>query len=159
MISSKWLVKNYTSYKVGKLSIKKTQIVNNKIFSESMNKMKLNKFINIGKKVQISKKISSDVYESIVAAIYLDSNIDESIKFYKDTIINKINKFEKLIDYKGIVLNICDGLISNVYSEYIDEKYIFITKYRYNDIDIYGFGLNKKDSEQKAAKMLVYNII
>ena len=158
-ISSKWLVNNYPSYKVGKLSIKKTQIVNNKIFSESMNNMNLNKFINIGKKVQISKKISSDVYESIVAAIYLDSNIDNSIIFYKDTVINKINKFEKLIDYKGIVLNICDGLMSKIYSEAINDKHIFITKYRYNKIDIYGFGLNKKDSEQNAAKMLVYNII
>ena len=157
-ISSKWLVSNYPTYKVGKLTIKKTQIVNNKIFSESMKNMNLNKFIIIGKKVKISKKISSDVYESIVAAIYMDSNINNSIKFYEHTIINNINKFEKLIDYKGIVLNNSGGLISNIYSEYINKKHIFITNYKYNDIVIYGFALNKKDSEQNAAKLLISNI-
>ena len=80
-LSSEWLFKNKNNYKVGKLSKIKSQIINNVLLSEIIYHLKLEKYILVGNKVKINAKISSDVYESLIAAIYIDSGIKKCKDF------------------------------------------------------------------------------
>ena len=145
----------------GQLSIKKAQIINNIVLSDVIKILKLDQYIVVGKKVEINNKICSDVYEALIGSIFLDSCIEESYSFFKKTIINNLDILNKIIDYKGLLINYFqqkkypDFTFKTDYNENLDR---FIS---YLDIEgnyLYGFGENKKQAEMNVAKIAITNI-
>ena len=80
------IYKNYEYNNVGQLSVKKTQIINNELLSSIINYIGINKYIMVGKNVNLNTKITSDVFESISAAIFLIT-IANSFLFLADNFL------------------------------------------------------------------------
>ncbi len=152
--STIYIYKNYTSQKVGKQSIKRTQIINNDLLSSIIIHLKLNKYILVGKNVTQNTKITSDVFESLSAAIYLDSNIETLFKFLENTLLKHKNLFSK-IDYKGKLISYMHTKSNKNYkfNTKLDTlKKNYETQIIIDDIIIQGYGNNKKKAEQNASK-------
>ena len=150
-----WLYENKKKYNVGKLSIEKSQIINNKFLSQIVYFLKLDQYIIVGKKVEINEKITSDVFESLSAAIFFDSNIDSLHGFLNKTIITNFLVFDKNIDYKGKFINHIQNKNSNQYkfdTSFDNDCNMFITTINIQNEKILGIGKNKKSAEQCASK-------
>ena len=149
-LTTKWLYTKKPNYKVGKLTYVKSQIINNIFLSKIIVHLKIGKWIICGKNVNINIKIRSDVYESLIGAIYLDSNFSTANKFFKNTLIKNIYRIKKFIDYKGIIIKkYSNDLIK--YSTNSNNN-MYISKLNLNN-ECYGFGKNKKIAEQNVSKL------
>lgn len=101
------ICKIYINSNQGQLTNLKKTLVSTKPLASFMRKRGLDKFIVVSKATQITDKICEDVFEAIIAAIYLDSNsMDEARRFvlsnYDEELFEKTP--ENLIDYKSKVL-------------------------------------------------------
>ena len=154
-LATKWLYSSKPYFKVGKLTLFKSQIINNTFLSEIIFYLKINHFIIVGKNVKINKKITSDVYESLLAAIYLDSNFSTVNKFFKKSLVNNIDRLKKFIDYKGLIINKYNRTMSNKIkfsTNTVSNNNIYISQLSLNN-NCYGFGVNKKEAEQNVSKL------
>ena len=133
------------------MSLFKSQLINNQTLSNLSTDLNLENYIIVGKNVKINSKIKSDVFESIIGAIYLDSNLKEVERFLEINLINKIKNIKKLINYKSILINKHNNIKYNTKLIYNDAK-IYISKINLNN-SCYGFGINKKEAEQNISKI------
>ena len=159
--TTNWLYAKKTSFNPGELSIKRAQIINNKLLADIIKLLNLESYILVGKNVNINTKICSDVYESLIAAIYLDSNISKTFIFFKSTILNNIDSLNKIIDYKGILISYFQ--IKKSYNFAFKTKYnnkleYFISYININNIHLYGFGKNKKTAEMNVSEIAVNSL-
>ena len=150
LVMSDYLFKKYPNYKEGLLSKIKSSLVSSQMLSRLSKDLKLGDFILLGHGEDTSggrykENILEDLFEAIVGAIYLDSNID-----YLKNFIIKAYK-----DYKTI------------FQEIIQKKYKINPKYQTMEIEnnrfksevfvnnksyAIGFGKSKKESEMETAK-------
>lgn len=102
-----YLYRNFTKYSEGELSKIRARVVSAQSLYNVIEELGLNKFIRVGGSIDINNiplNIVSDVFESIVGAIFLDSDIYKA----KDFVYNKLIKnednihkiFYELMDYK-----------------------------------------------------------
>ena len=136
------------------MTIMKNQYVNKDYLSKISNILKISNFASIDKNIEISTKISCELFESIVAAIYLDSNMENTKKILNKTLIKNFEESDKVIDYKGELIifhqkKIIENLI--IQTEQLNKSKIFISKISFNKYYFYGFGLNKIKAEQNGA--------
>lgn len=157
-----FLVTEYLYFKNPELSEGElTPIRSNYIRSETLSdiseKLELKLYLKSSlKDKQITPSISSDIFESTVAAIYISSGIDETRKFLKKTLflenpenINHKSKLQEKIQK-----------ISSEYPEYIlnsisgpEHKKIFEISVYYKKSKLgSGKGFSKRQAEQEAAK-------
>ena len=152
---------NKCNNKVGVLSVKRTQIINNELLSLIINHLELDKFILIGKNVNVNTKISSDVFESLSAAIFLDSNMETLFDFLEKTLLKHKNLHNK-IDFKGKLVSYIQTKYNYNYkfdTKYDERKKIFKTTILLDKHTFSGFGSNKKNAEQNASKKALECII
>ena len=112
-------------------------------------------FVHDNNSVEVNEKITSDVFESISAAIFFDSNIDFLHRFLEKTIITNFLVFDKNIDYKGKFINHIQNKTSNQYkfnTSFDNQSNMFITIINLQNEKILGVGKNKKSAEQCASK-------
>ena len=148
------IYKNYEYNNVGQLSVKKTRIINNELLSSIINYIGINKYIMVGKNVNLNTKITSDVFESISAAIFLDSNIEDLFNFFNNTLL-KYKDLHNKIDYKGQFVSHYQCKHNDNYdfdTKYDISKKKFKTVILLEKIKFKGYGNNKKIAEQNAAK-------
>ena len=98
-IISDLIFKKFPNFQEGELSILFQKYTNTKFLSNIAISLDLNKFVIVQKGDSLEKKesIMSDLIESLIAAIYIDSNLDNARLFVKNKILNKF-KFENVID-------------------------------------------------------------
>ena len=99
-IISDLIFKKYPNFQEGDLSILFQKYTNTKFLSDVAISLNLNKFVIVQKGDCLEKKdsIMSDLVESIIAAIYIDSNLDNAKIFINNKIINNLkikNVFDK----------------------------------------------------------------
>ena len=98
------------------------------------------------------------MYESLIAAIFLDSDINKTYIFFDNTIIRNIKSFSRIIDYKGILMTYfqlkkCyDFSFNTNYNEILKN---FISYIHLNNKHLYGFGKNKKIAEMNVSEITV----
>lgn len=172
LIISEHIYKEYNNVKEGKLSKIKAYLVSQNTLANISRKLKLGDFLLLGKGEEASggrerDNMLEDLFEAIIGAIYLDSNLENTKNFvmrvYKD-ILNKldINNFDK--DYKTIL------------QEIVQKKYKITPTYKsyeYNEndnimfkVEVYvktkkyasGIGKSKKEAEINAAKKALEEI-
>jgi len=159
--TTNWLFLNKKNIGVGNLSIEKSQIVNNKLLSSLIIYLKLDQYILVGKNVDINTKITSDVFESISGAIYLDSNFEVLFDFLNKYLIKNLNNFKPEIDYKGKFITYIQNKTLKEHefkTDYNKKKLKFITTINLKGKSIYGCGENKKSAEQDASKKALKHI-
>ena len=124
--------------------------------SKSLN---LYKYLSIEKNITISDRIHCDIYESIIGAIYFDSNNTRIVKkIVKKTLIDQIIKFEDIIDYKGEIINFYNKKIINdlnINTDNLLNSKKFISSINISSMYFYGFGKNKLDAEQRASFLAI----
>ena len=120
-------------------------------------KIHLSNFIKTqkGDKLDDNKSILSDVVESIIGAIYLDSNYSEVLKFLDKFSIHFKNS-NKDYDFKGMIISLRDkGELSefNFNTYRYEGTEFFLSNIEINKYNFYGFGNTKKDAEIRVSNM------
>ena len=92
-IISDLIFKKFPNFQEGDLSILFQKYTNTKFLSNVAISLNLNKFVVVQKGDALEKKdsIMSDLIESIIAAIYIDSNLDNAKFFIENKILNNSN--------------------------------------------------------------------
>lgn len=154
----------------GKLTLKKQALVSKKPLSKSVIEAGLNKFLLLGEGEKASSQkinLAENLFESIVAAIYLDGGIDNAKKFVFNFLdVNALSSArieeEKLFDYKSKLLHIAQKrrLGEVVYTEIEKDgpphKPIFTMSVRVGNRTLAkGSGSSHKAGEQEAAKAAI----
>ena len=162
-IMSEYLYKN-SDYKEGKMTKLRSHYVCESALYEYSLLLGLNEYIRFGNG-QIStgkycKAIVADVFESFLAAIYLDIGLDEVKKFIYKHVIPLIeeNALDFFNDYKSVLQELVQTDKRSLHYEIISEtgpahNKEFSVVVKIDDI-IYGRGTagSKKEAEQLAAK-------
>ena len=92
-VISDLIFKKFPNFQEGDLSILFQKYTNTKFLSNVAISLNLNKFVVVQKGDALEKKnsIMSDLIESIIAAIYIDSNLDNAKFFIENKILNNSN--------------------------------------------------------------------
>ena len=92
-VISDLIFKKFPNFQEGDLSILFQKYTNTKFLSNVAIGLNLNKFVIVQKGDALEKKdsIMSDLIESIIAAIYIDSNLDNAKFFIENKILNYTN--------------------------------------------------------------------
>ena len=98
-IVSDLIFKKFPDFQEGDLSILFQKYTNTKFLSNVAISLNLNKFVVVQKGDALEKKdsIMSDLIESIIAAIYIDSNLDKAKFFIENKILN-ISNIKNVVD-------------------------------------------------------------
>ena len=98
-VISDLIFKKFPNFQEGDLSILFQKYTNTKFLSNVAISLNLNKFVVVQKGDALEKKdsIMSDLIESIIAAIYIDSNLDNAKFFIENKILNS-SKIKYVID-------------------------------------------------------------
>lgn len=163
LIMSEYLYKN-TDYKEGKMTkLRSHYVCENALYEYSL-LLGLNDYIRFGKgqigEGKFCKAIVADVFESFIAAMYLDIGINEVKKFIYKYVIPLIekNELDFFNDYKSILQEVVQTDKRSLKYEIVNEtgpahQKEFTVIVKIDDI-IYGKGIagSKKQAEQLAAK-------
>ena len=162
-IMSEYLYKN-SNYKEGKMTkLRSHYVCENALYEYSL-LLGLNEYIRFGKGQigdgKYCKAIVADVFESFIAAMYLDIGIEEVKKFIYKRVIPLIenNELDFFNDYKSILQEVVQTDKKSLEYEIVNEtgpahNKEFSAVVKIDDI-IYGRGTakSKKEAEQLAAK-------
>ena len=98
-VISDLIFKKFPNFQEGDLSMLFQKYTNTKFLSNIAISLNLNKFVIVQKGDSLEKKesIMSDLIESIIAAIYIDSDLENARLFIKNNIINNL-KIKNEID-------------------------------------------------------------
>ena len=107
-ISSKFLFNNYKNLKEGEMTKVRATVVCEESLHKVALKHNFSDFLNLGKsessnQANLSKAILADSVEAVIAAIYLDSNLDNAEKFIIENLKEAIEMASKNVgnkDYK-----------------------------------------------------------
>tara|TARA_Y100001980_G_C14554272_1_gene340705 strand:- start:511 stop:1155 length:645 start_codon:yes stop_codon:yes gene_type:complete len=159
-VVTKYLFKKYNKLNEGKLTEKKSRLINSKTLSKVANEINLKNNIRIGKSLEkITNNIISDCYEALVAAIYLDSNFKNAEQFIKKSLLNNSFCFETEMNYKGKLLEICiqKKISKPIFDTRFLEKNIFETRIEIKSLNIinYATGKSIKQAEKRASKKIL----
>ena len=163
LIMSEYLYKN-TDYPEGKMTkLRSHYVCENALYEYSL-LLGLNDYIRFGKGQmsdgKFCKAIVADVFESFIAAMYLDIGIEEVKKFIYKYVIPVIekNELDFFNDYKSILQEFVQTDKRSLHYEIINEtgpahNKEFTVSVKIDDI-VYGTGIagSKKEAEQLAAK-------
>ena len=166
-VSSEWLFKNYNNLSEGQMTkVRATAVCENSLF-EVARKLQFRNYINLGKSQlklrNIKKAILADSVEAVIAAIYLDSSMEEARKFILENLKDVIENASHHVgdkDYKSSLqekLQV-NGDISIVYkiveSSGPDHDKSFTTRLEVNGkFMAFGKGKSKKAAEMEAARI------
>ena len=171
-VSSEYIYKNYPSLKEGEMTKVRASVVCENSLHEIAKKHNFSDFLNLGKSERASQKevrpaIMADSVEAIIAAIFLDSNLEEAKKFIIKNIAKATEIATKHIgekDYKTVLQEILQQH-GNVNIEYEiikesgpDHDKIFTAEVKCNGkILATGDGKSKKLAEMEAARKAINN--
>jgi len=172
-ISSQYIYNTYPNLKEGEMTKVRASVVCEKSLHEIAKKHNFSDFLYLGKSERISQKevrpaIMADSVEAIIAAIFLDSNLENAKKFIIKNLKEPIEVATKHIgqkDYKTVLQEFLqqDG---NVHIEYDiikeygpDHDKIFTAEVKCNNkILASGDGKSKKLAEMEAARIALENL-
>ena len=162
LIVSETLFLNFNDKKEGYLSQKKSLIINKNNLAHISNHFNLINYANIGDSINFSNKssiarISADLYESLIGAIFLDSDYETVKMFVNSSLLNQ-EYFSDKINSKGKLIELCSKikikepvyyLIDELLST--DDNKIFNIKLEVGNKCFFGKGSKLKDAEENAS--------
>lgn len=153
------LMKKYPNSDEGVLTKKRANIVSKNPLADSIDHTGLDEFILLGNNVYPSKKSRSDIFESLVAGIYMDSkDIEKSREFIMKMLIPMFNGEHIEKDYKSVLLEYCSHHEKKVNFEMVlQEGPPHNPTFKFNvliDDKVLGYGTDhsKKSAQQEAAR-------
>ena len=172
-LSSKYLFNNYKKLKEGEMTKVRATVVCEESLHKIALKHNFSDFLYLGKsessnKANLSKAILADSVEALIAAIYLDSNLDNAEKFIINSLEESIKTASKNVgikDYKTVLQEKLQ-IHGNVEIKYTilkesgpDHNKVFESKVECDGKLLgRGTGKTKKASEMAAAKDALDNL-
>ena len=166
-ISSIYIYQNYPTLKEGEMTKVRATVVCEDSLYKIATRLKFNEFLYLGNseikgKEQIRKAILADSVEAVIAAMYLDSNLEEAQRFIIDNLKDFVEIASKNVgmkDYKTVLQEKLQvhGEVKIKYvvlkEEGPDHDKTFIVEVSCDDkVLAIGKGKNKKHAEMEAAK-------
>ena len=167
LVVSEEIFSQFPTFNEGNLSKLKAKLVSRKYLALCAAKLDLGSFISVSNEAQCfegkkARTILGNAMESLICAIYLDSNLEQARKFIREFIlqdIQSIRKLDNLKNYKSILQEHCQS-ISPELPEYkvINEigpehdKTFTIKVFLSGQLMGIGEGKSKKEAQQFAAK-------
>ncbi len=167
------LFNQFSGSNEGLLSRFRAALVNEKELSKIARRIHLNEYIILGKGERLTSgsdkdSILSDAYEAVIAAIFLDSNMNNVLKIvrkhFKDELDN-ITSQDMMQDYKTAILIFCQEKYRLAPSYELigqsgpDHNCTFEVRIMINGSEFgRGKGKTKKEAEQHAAREAIFNI-
>ena len=162
LVVSEFLFLKFRDNKEGCLTQQKSIIVNKKNLSKISNKLDLIKYARIGNSINFSNKstinrISADLYESLIGAIFLDSDYRTVKRVIYSTLLHE-NYSLKKINNKGLLIEFCSKkkikepiyyLVNELLNS--NDNKIFNVKLEINNKYFFGTGSKLKEAEEDAA--------
>ena len=155
----------------GAMTGMRKNLVSQKPLADAVSAFGLEKYLRLGKNeydhnVQKTDKTKCDLYEALLAAIYLDGGMDEARAFVKKTLGNLLEKLESederdLSDYKSRLKEFADKhhlLLEFRPLPASDEKLFSFVAILEGDEIGKGSGKSKKEAQQKAARAALENL-
>ena len=173
LVVTEYLYKSFPASTEGELAKLKAMVVSEPVLAKVSKTLRLGEYLFLSKGEEITggrerTSILGDVFESLLGAIYLDSNFEitkeialKHMKYW----IDNAESVEEILDYKTILQEYSQKEYKIV-PKYIvvnengpDHKKIFEIKVEIaTDIIGIGIGSNKKLAEQAAARELIKKI-
>lgn len=166
MVISEYLFKKFPSYSEGKLTKIKSVVVSSVTLAKIGTEMDLKRHVSVGKGLttgsSLPKSLIANVFEAIIAAIYIDGGLKAVFDFILKHLDNEIdivcnNKHEK--NYKSILQHFCQKEQGQIPKYKIvkqsgpDHKKTFEVVTLINNVEYCtGLGNNRKNAEQIAAR-------
>ena len=171
-VVSNFLYNNYTNLSEGEMTKVRANVVCEKSLFVIAKRHNFSDFLYLGKSERASKNskeaIMSDAVEALIAAIYLDSSLENAEKFIIDNLREYIDESTKHVgdkDYKTVLQEKLQvhGDVSikyNVLKELgPDHEKVFIVEVVCDNKKLAeGMGKNKKQAEMDAAKNALTNM-
>ena len=161
------LIRQFPDYMEGQLSKLRASMVNEQPLAKVALDFHIGEFILLGKGEEASggktkNSILADVFEAVIAAIYLDRGYEKVFSFINNIFRPRIAKWGKepiYRDYKSLLQELCQGRLKTI------PKYELIAEFGPDHdktfqigvsagsiISETGLGKNKKEAEQEAAR-------
>jgi ribonuclease-3 len=173
MVTSRFLFERFPDRNEGDLTKLKSTLVSEANLSRIAKSIFLGKFLNLSEEEEKSggrerSSIISDAYEAVIGAVFLDGGLAPAQRMITNQILKKyleITTDQTLHNYKGELLEYLQALgLGLPRYEVLEEKgpdhrkkFTIAVCIRGEKIGR-GAGRNKKEAEQKAAKMALENI-
>lgn len=174
LIITEYLVKQYPTFQEGDLSILRAYIVNASTLFDISSKIDLSSNILLGKSEfnglnNIKKAIVADIFEAVMAAVYLDGGYEKAktivIDLLKEFIVEAV-KHNSFRDAKTLLQQICQRdcgtlpeyvLIASSGPEHNKTFHVLVDVC--GKIKAEGSGKSKKEAEKEAASaaLRIYN--
>lgn len=164
LIISEYFYKN-TSLQEGEMTKKRSSYVCESALNEYAKNINLSKYIKVGHGLEnsINETIIADVFEAVIASIYLNSGFAKAREFVLDIVKPYILKNAIFLsDYKSYLQELVQtdkkSVIYNVIKEYgpAHDKTFEVEVLVENMVYGKGIGKSKKEAEQNAAKDAIY---
>lgn len=162
MVVSDWMYITRPEQKEGQMSKERAILVSEFSLAYLIKQEGLEKYLQLGKSilkdnVELSNSYVSDVYESFVAAIYLDQGYNEAKRFIENTLIANVDSLMNQDVAKDYKTNLQEELQVNgtINIRYETKKLEdeFESRVFLENVEIgCGKGKTKKAAEQQAAK-------
>lgn len=161
MVVTDYLYRNL-HLREGDMSKYRSKLVNEISLTKIMEEERLTNYIIVGESVKglnhDKASYVADMYESMVASIYLDQGYEVASNFIKNTLLSREEELinnEDNQDYKTALQEILqqNGTIKIIYETHQVSEGLFRSVVSVDEIAIgRGEGSSKKNAEQKAAK-------
>ena len=163
IIISEWLYKKYPHYNEGELTKNRAKLVNKKFLSTISKKILTKEDLIIGNSIQKDNdktiaNILSDIFESILGAIFIDNGIENTKKFIYKHLLSNLDESKNINkNYKGNLIEKCHSLgyqepVFKLISNNLNNNLEFQAELIINHISYRGIGNTKKSAEVNAAK-------
>lgn len=168
LVVSETLFKKYSSYLEGKLTKLRSRIVCTSSFAKASEKFNMADYLLFGKgeknhQGNKKKSVKADTFEAVCAAIYLDAGYDYLFEFltreYGETVNKLLTEDSLFSDYKTALQEYFNKKDHSILQyELLKEegpehdKTFYMAVISKNKVLAEGFGKNKKEAEQMAAK-------
>lgn len=166
LVVSEYLYSNFTELNSGQLSKYRSHLVSTKNLSTITKKLHFDKYIKIGKALNsVSDALMADLFESVLASIYLDGGISPAKDFiFKHVIIDKdnvVNIYNQDRDYKTELQELLQAMTPQpkleyklIKSEVINNKTYFTMQLIIDNKTIAEITQqSKKECEKKLSKI------
>ena len=167
-IISDLIFKKFPNFQEGDLSILFQKYTNANFLSNVALSLNLNKFVIVQKGDSLEKKdsIMSDLIESLIAAIYIDSNLDNARLFIENKILNNVKIKNHIDKHPKTLLQEYSLKNFKIIPAYIveekkgpDHKPEFKVTVSINSQNYaYGLGSSTQKAQENAAKNLLKNL-
>jgi len=166
MVVSEYLFKTYPTFTEGELTAIKSIVVSQRTLARHSRELKLDQFLSVGRGMSMSQRLPNsvvaDVFEALVAAVYLDGGLEPARDFVLGCLNDEIEEAERTkhaVNYKSLLQQVAQRELSCTPSYRVVEEagpdhaksFRVITVIGDHDYGT-GWGRNKKEAEQRSAR-------